>query len=83
MSQIKISMALSIFAGLYLLVGVQSDAFAQWSNDMAMGNATNATGSGGNATNATSPLNAKSPISTSEEDQVGRIAEGYGELDNP
>jgi hypothetical protein len=74
MSQIKIGVALTILAGLSLLVGVQSDAFAQWSNDTAMGNATNATGSSGNATNATSPLNATSPISTTDETLVRMIA---------
>ena len=83
MSQIKFGTALTILAGLSLLGGMQTDAFAQWSNDSGMGNATNATGSGGNITNSTSPLNATSPISTAEEDQVGKIAEGYGELDNP
>jgi len=74
MSQIKIGMALTILAGLSLLVGMQSGAFAQWSNDTATGNATNATGSSGNATNATSVLNATSPISTTDEDQVTKIA---------
>jgi hypothetical protein len=39
-----------------------------------MGNATNATSSSGNATNSTSPLNATSPMSTTDENLVRMIA---------
>jgi hypothetical protein len=74
MSQIKLGMALTILAGLSLLAGMNSVVIAQLSNDTAMGNATNATGSSGNATNSTSPLNATSPMSTTDEDLVRMIA---------
>jgi hypothetical protein len=74
MFQIKLGMALTIMAGLSLLVGMQSDAFAQWSNDTAMGNATNASGLSGNATNATSPLNATSPVSINDENLIRMFA---------
>ncbi|CAN5522478.1 hypothetical protein BH18THE1_BH18THE1_16110 [soil metagenome] len=64
MSQTKIWMALTIIGGLFLLLGVQSMAFAQMSNDTSMmGNATNATGMMGNATNATSAGNMTGSIS--------------------
>jgi hypothetical protein len=64
MSQNKIWMAVIIIGGLFLLIGVQSMAFAQVSNDTAMmGNATNATGWMGNATNATSASNMTGNIS--------------------
>ena len=66
MSQIKIGAAFIILAGFSVFVGIQTDAFAQWSNDTAMGNGTNAT-SIANATNATSPI-------STEEDGVGGIA---------
>jgi arginine deiminase len=55
MSQNKIWMAVTIIGGLFLLIGVQSMAYAQMPNDTSMlGNATNATALMGNATNATS-----------------------------
>jgi arginine deiminase len=64
MSQNKIWMALTIIGGLFLLIGVQSMAYAQISNDTSMmGNATNATGWMGNATNATSAGNMTGNIS--------------------
>jgi hypothetical protein len=51
MSQIRILMALTVIGGLFLLIGVQSMAYAQDANDTAMiGNATNATAWMGNAT---------------------------------
>jgi hypothetical protein len=43
MSQIKIWMALAIFGGLFLLIGVQSLVYAQGNDTSMMGNATNAT----------------------------------------
>ena len=44
MSQNKIWMAVTIIGGLFLLIGVQSMAYAQMPNDTSMmGNATNAT----------------------------------------
>jgi arginine deiminase len=64
MSQNKIWMALTIIGGLFLLIGLQSMAYAQISNDTSMmGNATNATGWMGNATNATSAGNTTGNIS--------------------
>jgi hypothetical protein len=54
MSQIKIWMALAIFGGLFLLIGVQSLVYAQGNDTSIMGNATNATSWSANATNATS-----------------------------
>jgi len=64
MSQNKIWMALTIIGGLFLLIGVQSMAYAQMPNDTSMmGNATNATGWMGNATNATSAGNMTGNIS--------------------
>lgn|GEM_PF-706220 len=64
MSQTKISMALTIIGGLFLLIGVQGMASAQMSNDTGMmGNTTNATGWMGNSTNATSAGNMTGNIS--------------------
>jgi len=61
MSQIKIWMALTVIGGLFLLVGVQSMAYAQGANDTStMGNATSWTG---NATNATDTGNMTGNIS--------------------
>lgn len=68
MSQNKIWMAITIIGGLFLLVGVQSMAYAQTSNDTsAMGNATNATGWMGNSTNATSAGNVTGNISSCDD----------------
>jgi len=63
MSQIKIWMALAIFGGLFLLIGVQSLVYAQGNDTSAMGNATNATSWSANATNATSTGNDTGNIS--------------------
>jgi hypothetical protein len=63
MSQIKIWMALAIFGGLFLLIGVQSLVYAQGNDTSAMGNATNATSWSANATNATSMGNDTGTIS--------------------
>jgi len=63
MSQIKIWMALAIFGGLFLLIGVQSLVYAQGNDTSAMGNATNATSWSANATNATSMANDTGNIS--------------------
>jgi len=66
---------LTIFAiaSMFLLVGT-GIANAQWSN--STGNTTNST-SAGNATNATSL------VGTTEDDQVGKVADAYDTLDNP
>lgn len=64
MSQIKIWMALTLIGGLFLVIGVQTSAYAQWENGTAMaGNATNATSWSANATNATSTGNETGNIS--------------------
>ena len=64
MSQIKIWMALAIFGGLFLLIGVQSLVYAQGNDtSMMMGNATNGTSWSANATNATSTGNDTGNIS--------------------
>jgi hypothetical protein len=63
MSQIKIWMALAIFGGLFLLIGVQSFVYAQGNDTSMMGNATNATSWSANATNATSMANDTGNIS--------------------
>lgn len=63
MSQIKIWMALAIFGGLFLLIGVQSLVYAQGNDTSAMGNATNATSWSANSTNATSLGNETGNIS--------------------
>ena len=64
MSQTKIWMALALIGGLFLVIGVQTSAYAQ-ENDtsMMMGNATNATSWSANATNATSTGNETGNIS--------------------
>ena len=47
MSQTKILMALALIGGLFLVIGVQTSAYAQWENGTSMGaNATNATSTG-------------------------------------
>jgi hypothetical protein len=62
MSQIKIWIALSLMAGLFLLIGVQGSIYAQMSNETSMMG--NATGSmSGNMTNSTSDLNMTGNIS--------------------
>jgi hypothetical protein len=55
MSQYSIWMALAVIGGLFLLVGVQTTAYAQAANDtsMMMGNMTNASSMSGNSTNST------------------------------
>jgi hypothetical protein len=64
MSQTKIMLALALIGGLFLVIGVQTFAYAQWENGTAMaGNATNATGLSANATNATSTGNETGNIS--------------------
>lgn len=64
MSQIRIWMALALIGGLFLVIGVQTSAYAQWENGTSMaGNATNATSMAANATNATSMDNATGNIS--------------------
>ena len=64
MSQNKIWIAVTIIGGLFLLIGVQSIAYAQMPNDTSMmGNATNATSMMGSATNATSAGNMTGNIS--------------------
>ena len=69
MSKTKISMALALIGGLFLVIGVQSLVYAQGANDTsaAMGaateNATNATAWMGNATNATGTGNETGNIS--------------------
>lgn len=64
MSQTKIWMALALIGGLFLVIGVQTSAYAQWENGTSMaGNATNATGWSANATNATSTGNETGNIS--------------------
>lgn len=64
MSQTKILMALALIGGLFLVIGVQTSAYAQWENGTSMGaNATNATGWSANATNATSTGNETGNIS--------------------
>ena len=64
MLQNRIWIALSIFAGLFLLTGVQGLVYAQMSNATTMGgNMTNATTMGGNATNATSGGNVTGNVS--------------------
>jgi hypothetical protein len=64
MSQIKIWMALTLIGGLFLVIGVQTSAYAQWENGTAMaGNATNTTSWTANATNATSTGNETGNIS--------------------
>ena len=63
MSQTKIWMALALIGGLFLVIGVQTSAYAQ-ENSTSMGaNATNATGWSANATNATSTGNETGSIS--------------------
>ena len=61
MSQFRIWMALIVIGGLFLLVGVQSMAYAQMSNDTSMMG--NATSWAGNATNATGTGNETGNIS--------------------
>lgn len=69
MSKTKISMALALIGGLFLVIGLQTFVYAQEANDTsaAMGaaakNATNATAWMGNATNATSTGNETGNIS--------------------
>ena len=64
MSQTKIWMALALIAGLFLVIGVQTSAYAQWENGTSMaGNATNATSWSANATNATDTGNMTGNIS--------------------
>ena len=64
MSQIKIWMTLALMGGLFLVIGVQTSAYAQWENSTSMaGNATNATNWAANATNATGTDNATGNIS--------------------
>ena len=64
MSKTKISMALALIGGLFLVIGVQTFAYAQEANDTsALGNATNATAWMGNATNATGTGNETGNIS--------------------
>ena len=64
MSQTKILMALALIGGLFLVIGVQTFAYAQWENGTSMaGNATNATGMSANATNVTSTGNETGNIS--------------------
>lgn len=62
MSQTKIWIALSLMAGLFLLIGVQASIYAQMSNETSMmGNATGMTS--GNMTNSTSDMNMTGNIS--------------------
>jgi hypothetical protein len=64
MSQTKILLALALIGGLFLVIGVQTSAYAQWENGTSMGtNATNATSWSANATNATSMGNETGNIS--------------------
>ena len=64
MSQTKIWMALALIGGLFLVIGVQTSAYAQWENGTSMaGNATNATSWSANATNATNTGNETGNIS--------------------
>ena len=64
----KIWIALSLFAGLFLLTGGQSIVYAQLLNDTLGGNTTNATSMmGGNWTNATSEGNTTGNISGLED----------------
>ena len=64
MSQTRIWMALALIGGLFLVIGVQTSAYAQMGNDTSMmGNATNATSWAANATNATSTGNETGNIS--------------------
>ena len=55
MSQYSIWIALAVIGGIFLLVGVQTTAYAQAANDtsMVMGNMTNASSMSGNSTNST------------------------------
>lgn len=66
MLRIKIWLAMFVIGGLFVFMSTQSVSNAQWQNSTS-GNATNST-SAGNATNATSP------VSTTEGEQVGKIA---------
>lgn len=61
MSQTKILLALALIGGLFLVIGVQTSAYAQWENGTSMGG--NATGGSANATNATSTGNETGNIS--------------------
>ena len=63
MSQTKIWMALALIGGLFLVIGVQTSAYAQGNDTSMMGNATNATSWSANATNATSSGNETGNIS--------------------
>ena len=74
MSLIQILIAIFAIGSMFLLVGTHNLTSAQWSN--STGNATNST-SPGNATNTTSI------VSTTEDNQVGKISDAYPILDNP
>jgi hypothetical protein len=64
MSQTNILLALALIGGLFLVIGVQTSAYAQWENGTSMGaNVTNATSWSANATNATSAGNETGNIS--------------------
>ena len=64
MSHTRIWIALSLLAGLFLLMGVQASVYAQMSNETTtMGNATGMMS--GNMTNSTSDMNMTGNISGS------------------
>ena len=90
MLQTSIFKAFAIFGGLFLLTGIyayaQDENFTSMGNVTNMENATNGTAWIGNVTNSTSAMNATnatSTVSTIEGEQTGKIADAYGELDNP
>jgi len=74
MSLIQILIAIFAIGSMSLLVGTHNLTSAQWSN--STGNATNST-SPGNATNATST------VSTTEDNQVGKVADAWDTYGNP
>ena len=74
MSRTQILTAFIAIGSMLLLVGTLNITHAQWSN--STGNGTNST-SPGNATNTTYT------VSTPQDDETGKIADAYGELDNP
>jgi hypothetical protein len=71
MSQIATWTAITLIAGLFLMIGVQSFIYAQDGNFTSTGNATNAT-TLGNLTNTTTVGN--TTITSGELDQSGGIA---------
>lgn len=72
MVQVKIWVTFFVVGGLLVFLNIQGVANAQWQNSTT-GNATNSTSVGNTTTTS-------STISTMQDDQVGQIADGFGEL---